>query len=195
MNAGSCLAVFGIAVSALAACQSEARPAADSPAAGATKTTGAASSPESSVTAARYPMYSSLADDDCGLDSTDAHPDPIALVRHFIERDGRGEFAEGSAWLSTAVLCPGHLPGPDAFTAIDTMEVLADGSTIASDSAWIPVRYHLLGEASPLAFDPAPATVIDTFLVQRTRYGWRVVAPSMIRSANQASRARRRAGA
>lgn len=126
-----------------------------------------------------YANYSKLEDEDCGLDSSRAHPEPVALVREFVDRDGRGEFANGGSWLSGAVLCPGHLPGPDAFVAIDTMEVQTGSARVLSDSAWVPVRYGLLGEASPIHFDRAPRALVDTFLVVRTTYGWRVVAPSM----------------
>ncbi|HEX2719031.1 MAG TPA: hypothetical protein VHM67_15285, partial [Gemmatimonadaceae bacterium] len=165
-----------------------------------------------------YRNYSRLTDSDCGLDSTPAHPEPVALVREFVDRDGRAEFARGSDWLVNAVLCPGHLPGPDSFVAIDTAVLLTAGIQVASDTAWVPVRYEVLGEASPLGFDPAPATLVDTFLVTRTSAGWRVVAPNMpmriratvatewrellsdslravIRNAADASRARRAGGA
>jgi hypothetical protein len=160
--------VLATLLSFASACTAEPRaPASVGTSAASSAGSGASSTPPSST------------DDDCGLDSTRAHPEPLALVREFVERDGRGEFARGSTWLSGAVLCPEHLPGPDAFVAIDTMEVLTGAAVVTADSARVPVRYALLGEASPLRFDAAPSVVVDTFLVARTSYGWRVVSPDM----------------
>ena len=117
----------------------------------------------------------------CDLDSTVAHPDALALVREFVARDGAGEFAMGSNWLGGAVLCPGHLPGPDSFTAIDTVEVLAERAVLKADSAWVPVRYVRLGIASANFFERATEGElgVDTFLVVRTAAGWRVDSPAM----------------
>jgi len=117
----------------------------------------------------------------CDFDTTRAHPDALALVREFVDRDGRGEYALGSEWLPGAVLCPGQLPGPDSFTAIDTVEVLSAQAILRADSAWVPVRYELLGDASALVFQPTevPRTRVDTLVVARTAYGWRVVSPDM----------------
>jgi hypothetical protein len=41
-----------------------------------------------------YANYSKLEDPDCDLDPARAHPEPLALVREFVDRDGRGEFAK-----------------------------------------------------------------------------------------------------
>jgi hypothetical protein len=162
--------VFVAVVGSLMACSAEPRPpGADSGRALAPAPVGAAAASGSS----------SSDDDGCDLDSTRAHPAPLALVREFVERDARGEFAKGSEWLPGAVRCPGHLPGPDAFMAIDTMEVLTGEAVVTPDSARVPVRYSVLGEASPLHFALAGSVLLDTFVVARTAYGWRVVSPDM----------------
>ena len=120
--------------------------------------------------------------EDCGTDTTAGHPDPVALVREFVERDSRGEGAwptANSAWRPDPLLCPAHLGGPDAFEPIDTMYVLETEAVVRADTAWVPVRYMLLGHAADVTFEPAKTpVVVDTFVVARMPFGWRVHSPS-----------------
>ena len=162
----------------LGACRGERRQSAEAPLPpSVAPSASAASAAPSTATVDWYRNPS----EGCDFDTTRAHPDALALVREFVDRDARGEYALGSEWLPGAVVCPGQLPGPDGFTAIDTVEVLSAQAILRADSAWVPVRYELLGDASALVFQPTEVarTRVDTFVVARTAYGWRVVAPDM----------------
>ncbi len=121
--------------------------------------------------------------EECGTDSTPGHPDPVALVREFVERDSRGEGAwpdaRADAWRPVSLLCPDHVGGPDAFEPIDTMYVLESQAVVRGDTAWVPVRYMLLGVADNTFFEPTKTpVVVDTFVVARMPFGWRVHSPS-----------------
>ncbi|HTR19907.1 MAG TPA: hypothetical protein VMH88_03565 [Gemmatimonadales bacterium] len=128
--------------------------------------------------------------DRCGFIPTQANPDPLALVRELMARDGHGDFLETQAWLDSAYLCPLHLPGSDAYqltTASAVRPLIIEGAF-----ARVPVQYVVIGASSyevpdsvtrahgvMEGFRPLLAEVeTDTVLLVRTIYGWRIVQPS-----------------
>src|SRR5258705_3917265 len=56
---------------------------------------------------------------DCGVDTTRAHLDPIALVNEYLARDTTGAFTTSDAWFDTAVECPIRVPGFDSATLVE----------------------------------------------------------------------------
>lgn len=146
---------------------------------------GAASKPVDSV----ITLSASDTGSNCGFIPTHANPDPLALVRDLVARDGRGEFLQTQGWLDTAYLCPARLPGPDAYQLITTSEVRP--SSTEGAFARVPVRYVVIGASSfdvpdsvtraqgvTEGFRPLLAEVeTDTVLLVRTEFGWRIVQP------------------
>lgn len=151
--------------------------------------------PPSPPTASRAPadsviiLSASDTGDQCGFIATRANPDPLALVRDLVARDGRGEFLQTNPWLDTAYLCPGHLPGPDAYQLVTASAIRP--SKIEGGFAKVPVVYVVIGTSSyevpdsvtrtqgvMEGFKPLLAEVeTDTVLLVRTVFGWRIVQP------------------
>lgn len=127
--------------------------------------------------------------DHCGFIAARANPDPLALVRDLVARDGRGEFLHANPWLDSAYLCPAHLPGPDAFQLVTASAIRP--SKIEGGFAKVPVAYVVIGASSydvpdsvtrtqgvMEGFKPLLAEIeTDTVLLVRTEFGWRIVQP------------------
>ncbi len=140
--------------------------------------------PSAPMVAAAEPASDSAdedSDDDCGLLPVSLNPDPIALVRHYVELDKAGHFLETTPYTDSLYLCPNHLSGPDAFTVISGSDVQP---MKASDSvAQVLVRSQRIGEiaqdSAGFAFTRNPGTELDTFVVRRTAFGWRIESPEL----------------
>ena len=120
-------------------------------------------------------------DQDCGLLRTPLFPDPLALVHRYVDEDQTGRFMETTPLADSVYLCPGHLPGPDEFTVISRSEV---EPLDRSDSvAHVVVRSQQLGRMTQdslgFVFMSERGTVVDTFVVVRTAFGWRIDAPQL----------------
>src|SRR5207244_12593135 len=82
----------------------------------------------------------------------------------------------------TATLCPGHMPGPDAFTVVRDYRRI--GSHIGPDTAVFDVVYSRLGTT---AYAPGGERIIvpdfrpETlhYSLIRTRTGWRLDSPDL----------------
>lgn len=110
------------------------------------------------------------------------HQDPVRLVREYLERDASGQFLRPSEWLAGAIACPGRRPGWDEATLIgnyrmksiqpgeDTMKAAVESTilrTISQDSHGPILVGTRAGER----------VAVDTFVVVRTPFGWRIAAP------------------
>jgi hypothetical protein len=113
------------------------------------------------------------------------HPDPVALVREYVERDGSGQFLSESAWRNSAVACPEQLAAADQAAVVQKYAVRA--LTVGADTALVEVSYQRAGllvqrggeeeEVSSLGYMPEPRTEVDTFVVVRAGGTWRIHAP------------------
>ena len=123
-----------------------------------------------------------LADSSCYFVRAQQHSDPDSLVAEFVKRDAAGEFLLYSPWLDSATVCPGHLPGPDAFTVVTDYRIAGQGK--GRDTAKYLVIYRRVGSTRS---DEKGATMImehlgiDTlpYTLLRTEYGWRVSEPQL----------------
>jgi hypothetical protein len=124
---------------------------------------------------------SRTADDTTGCDlvGTNLHPDPLALVREYLQRDADGQFTSSSAWKASSLFCPGHEPGWDGATLITAyaLEPLAGGP----DTARYRLTYDVYGsvdqDSAGFLIRVTPRQVVDTFITLRTPFGWRIAAP------------------
>lgn len=115
--------------------------------------------------------------DICGPVEKQAHPDPVALVREFVRRDGKGQFLQTDDWFMGAVSCPDIEPGPDTFTVVRSYKV-KPARKVSRDEVRIEVEYDVLGEFG-LHFRRAPSRRTRVFTVVRTPYGWRIQSPAL----------------
>lgn len=119
--------------------------------------------------------------EDCGFLQTTLFPDPVALVHHYVEEDNVGRFLESTPLTDSVYTCPGHLPGPDEFTVVSSSEVQPLTST--DSSARVLVRSVQFGkmmqDSAGWVFVRDMATVVDTFVVLHTTYGWRIESPEL----------------
>lgn len=131
--------------------------------------------PAPAVALAPEPWF--LASDaQCGFDSTANHPDPDALVREYVPRDGQGAFLRSDPWLTAAVECPGRERASSEYAIVASAQVVP--SRTRGDSAKVGVRYLLLGVADPNGYRPDLRVVTETVAVNRTRFGWRIGSPA-----------------
>jgi hypothetical protein len=123
-----------------------------------------------------------LAADDtagCNLVAQHLHPDPSRLVAEYLRRDVAGDFTSTNSWEASAFTCPGRMPGWDGVTVITGYRV--EPLAVGQDTAKYRVHYQVFG---PLGDDSAgqgltvrPRTEVDTFVVLRTVFGWRIDLP------------------
>ena len=116
----------------------------------------------------------------CDMVATQANPQPFGLVREYLRRDEIGEFTSTSRWHEEAVTCPGHLPGWDAVTVVTASRI--QSLTLGPDTARYAVTYDILGEldddsTGPNGLRVARRAELDTFVVLRTPFGWRIDMP------------------
>ena len=115
----------------------------------------------------------------CEMEKVDLKLEPEALVREFLRRDQAGDFTSSNDWLPKAVVCPGHLGGPDSSTVVSEAKVAA--TTSAADIANFTVTYTVLGvvssggaDGNQRTFDPKPETRKSAFVAIRTPSGWKL---------------------
>jgi hypothetical protein len=117
---------------------------------------------------------------DCGLVRVNAYPDPGVLVQTYVQRDGVGEFVHHAAWLDTAYECPHQLPVTRAFAVVAFRSALAPLDQGDSSARYV-VQSEQLGTVTPdtggAGYVVQRDTKIDTAVVVRTAFGWRLVAP------------------
>jgi hypothetical protein len=128
------------------------------------------------------PMTTSARDTgrDCGLVRVNAYPDPGVLVQTYVQRDGAGEFVQHTAWLDTAYECPHQLPAGRPFAVVAFRAAVAPLDH-ADSSARYTVQSEQLGVVTPdtggAGYVVQRDTKVDTAVVVRTAFGWRLVAP------------------
>ena len=110
----------------------------------------------------------------CRGDTTVRRDDPGKLVREFVARDGAGEFLGTSSFWLSATDCAGE--GTDGAEVIASYSI--DSLGTRDDTARFRVTYRLLGDLVQRdqgRFDPRIKMVVDTFLVVRRPWSWRIV--------------------
>jgi hypothetical protein len=116
-------------------------------------------------------------DSSCAFVRVATHPDPAALLREFVARDARGEFMEASSWFNGAITCPGHEPGPDAATMARNPRTRIFGRV--SDSLTATVTWERIGYFGNGGDTMDPGVEIDTLVLLRTPFGWRIASPAL----------------
>ena len=122
-------------------------------------------------------------DSSCDFVHATAHPNPDSLIVEFLRRDMHGQFLQSEKWLDSATTCPGHLPGPDFFTLVADVHLVASSRTL--DTAQYLAVYRRLGwtgedsTGSQLTVRPSPKADTLHFRLVRTGFGWRVDDPEM----------------
>jgi hypothetical protein len=115
----------------------------------------------------------------CTIDTNRVHPDPSKLVAEFLRRDAAGQFTATNAWDASAFECPGHMPGWDGSTVITAYSL--EPLSVGPDTARYTVRYQVFGslddDSVGVGLRILPSTELDTFVVVRTPYGWRIALP------------------
>ena len=137
--------------------------------------------PIAAVVAAATPWY---LDDAEGCDFLRAQRfrDPLELARYYVEHDSAGVFLGTSPVTDSVYLCPGHLPGPDAFVVVkDTkLRVLFQTDTTAEvEFAGLTAGYVTSDTTNHMKLVPGPAAIVDTFHLVKTQYGWRIESPQL----------------
>jgi hypothetical protein len=117
---------------------------------------------------------------DCGLVRVNAYPDPGVLVETYVQRDGAGDFVHPTAWLDTAYECPHQLPVTRAFAVVAFSSAVAPLDR-ADSSARYTVQSEQLGavtaDTGGAGYVVQRDTKVDTAVVVRTAFGWRLAAP------------------
>jgi len=137
--------------------------------------------PTAAVVAAATPWY---LDDAEGCDFLRAQrfQDPLELARYYVEHDSAGVFLGTSPVTDSVYLCPGHLPGPDAFVVVkDTkLRVLFQTDTTAEvEFAGLTAGYVTSDTTNHMILVPGPKAIVDTFHLVKTQFGWRVESPQL----------------
>ena len=144
-------------------------------AAGGTATAGAAT--------AQATPHASAGDTaaDCGLVRSTAYPDPGALIREYVQRDGAGEFVHRAPWLDTVYQCPHRLTEPAGYRVVAFSSIVPLPQT--DSVAPYAVQSAQLGAVTRDAAGPSYAghrsSQVDTLTIVRTAYGWRVASPQL----------------
>jgi len=117
----------------------------------------------------------------CGLLQSPIFPEPLALVKHYVALDNDARFLETTPATDSVYVCPEHLPGPDEFTVVTRSD--AEPLSAADSVARIIVRSQRLGQMTQdslgFLFVRDPGVVVDTFVVLRTPFGWRIESPQL----------------
>ena len=136
--------------------------------------------PTAMVAASSAPFYLDSAED-CGLLRSSLYPDPVALVQQYVAYDHVATFLESTPIVDSVYACPNHLPGPDEFSVVrsSNIELLS-----RSDSdAKVLVRSDQVGRMSQdsvgFIFIREPRAAVDTFVVVKTPFGWRILSPQL----------------
>jgi len=118
----------------------------------------------------------------CDMQKVDLKLAPEALVREFVRRDMAGEFTSSNDWQPKAVVCPGHMGGPDSSTVVSDAKVAP--TTASADVANFEVTYAVLGTVSSggangdqNTFEPKPESRKVAYVALRTPFGWKLQDP------------------
>jgi len=102
-------------------------------------------------------------------------------VKHYVALDNDARFLETTPATDSVYVCPEHLPGPDEFTVVTRSD--AEPLSAADSVARIIVRSQRLGQMTQdslgFLFVRDPGVVVDTFVVLRTPFGWRIESPQL----------------
>jgi hypothetical protein len=132
-------------------------------------------------TAARAARWQRDTATECGLVPVVAHPNAGELVEEYVQRTGAGLFVKRDAWLDTAYECPHRLSVPREFTVVGGSSITPFSRTDTAVEFLVgspQLGVLTLGEGRGSAtFRARSGAVADTFVVARTPYGWRIVAP------------------
>ena len=137
--------------------------------------------PIAAVAAGATPWYLDDAEG-CGFLRAQRFQDPLELARYYVEHDSAGVFLGTSPVTDSVYLCPGHLPGPDAFVVVkDTkLRVLFQTDTTAEvEFAGLTAGYVTSDTTNHMILVPGPKAIVDTFHLVKTQFGWRVESPQL----------------
>ena len=137
--------------------------------------------PTVAVVAAAAPWYLDTAEG-CGFLRTQRFPDPLELARYYVSQDSAGVFLGTSPVSDSVYLCPGHLPGPDAFVVVkDTrLRLLFQTDTMAEvEVTGLTAGYVTSDTTDHMKLVPGLAAIADTFHLVKTQYGWRINSPEL----------------
>ncbi len=114
----------------------------------------------------------------CEIVTQVLHPNPSTLITEFLHRDTTGDFTSSNPWDAGAHTCPGREAGWDTYTIVTGYRLVPLRS--GADTSQYEVTYQVYAEAvddSLHEMRRARAPQIDTFVVLRTPYGWRIDSP------------------
>jgi len=114
----------------------------------------------------------------CEIVAHALHPNPSTLITEFLRRDTTGDFTSSNAWDAGAHTCPGREAGWDTYTIVTGYRLVPLRS--GTDTSQYQVTYQVYAEAvddSLHEMRRAQAPEVDTFVVVRTPYGWRIDSP------------------
>jgi hypothetical protein len=137
--------------------------------------------PKVAVATAATPWYLDDAEG-CGFLRAQRFQDPLELARYYAEKDSAGVFLGTSPVADSVYLCPGHLPGPDAFMVVkDTkLRMLFQTDTTADvEFAALSPGYVTSDTSNHMELVPGPEAIVDTYHLVKTQYGWRVESPQL----------------
>ena len=137
--------------------------------------------PAVAVVAAATPWYLDTAEG-CDLMRAQRFPDPLELARYYVEQDSAGEFLGTSSVADSVYLCPGHLPGPDAFSVVkDTrLRLLYRADTTAEvEVTGVTAGFMTSDSTDTMYLSPTPPAISYTFLLVKTPFGWRIDSPQL----------------
>ena len=168
------IGVFLLAIACVVACDRESTPRKNAEPPRVEK-------PIATVVAAVTPWYLDDAEG-CGFLRAQRFQDPLELARYYVEHDSAGVFLGTSPVTDSVYLCPGHLPGPDAFQVVkDTkLRVLFQTDTTAEvEFAGLTAGYVTSDTTNHMILVPGPKAIVDTFHLVKTQYGWRIESPQL----------------
>ena len=137
--------------------------------------------PTVAVVAAATPWYLDSAEG-CDLLRAQRFQDPLELARYYVAQDSAGVFLGTSPVTDSVYLCPGHLPGPDAFVvAKDTKLRLVTRGDTTADVEVTGVTAGIMSSDSTdtMSLSPSPPAISYTFHMVKTAYGWRIDRPQL----------------
>ena len=117
---------------------------------------------------------------DCQMDTVPRHEDPVALVEEFVRRDAEGPFERediARAWEAGAFAClerssSDHYEVITAFRVEPLDRRVDTARVVVRRTRAFTVTWDSAGRAPELT--PSPASWVDTAVVIRTRFGWRI---------------------
>lgn len=137
--------------------------------------------PAVAVVAAATPWYLDSAEG-CDFLRAQRFQDPLELARYYVAQDSAGVFLATSPVTDSVYLCPGHLPGPDAFRVVkDTRLRLLTRTDTTAEVEFVGVAAGIMSSDSTdtMSLSPTPPAIADTFHMVKTAHGWRIDTPQL----------------